>query len=128
MGTAPAGSVFTITRIRFDGRTVILDAEGGTACGRCPACGALSDTVHGRYRRRPLDLPWRGQQVQLLLEVRRFRCLVSNCERVTFAEDFGPALDRYARRTTAATQLLRELALAMGGEAGARLAQRAGLP
>jgi transposase len=60
--------------------------------------------------------------------VRRFRCAVPECGRVTFVEDCGAELPRAARRTQGVSRLLRELALAMGGEAGARLAQAAGMP
>jgi transposase len=60
--------------------------------------------------------------------VRRFRCSNPACARRTFAEPFGPALARCARRTAAATALLLRVACALGGEAGARLAHRLGLP
>lgn len=78
--------------------------------------------------RRPLDLPWRGQSVRLILTVRRFRCINPECERYTFAEDCGPNLPRYARRTLEASKHLLLLVLIAGGEAGARLAANAGLP
>jgi hypothetical protein len=47
---------------------------------------------------------------------------------MTFAEDFGPALCRRARRTSAARDLLTTIALTAGGEAGARIARASGLP
>ncbi|HEX2185855.1 MAG TPA: ISL3 family transposase, partial [Chloroflexota bacterium] len=110
------------------GAVVWLEAQGCAEYGHCPACGRASDYVHDRYVRRPVDLPWRGRVVRLQLGVRRFRCLNSGCPQRTFAEDFGPALHRYARRTAEATAMLLHFALAGGGEAGARLARDAGLP
>lgn len=118
----------TIHLIRVTADHVVLHASGRAQQGRCPACGTPSDRVHDRYRREPLDQPWRGWTVRLQLTVRRFRCLNAACARVTFAEDFGPALRWRAQRTTACTQLLTAIACALGGEAGARLARRSGVP
>jgi transposase len=95
--------------------------------GRCPSCKAVSAKVHDRYVRRPFDLPWRGRTVRLSLTVRRFRCLNSACKRATFAEDCGPDLPRYARRTLDATSHLLGLAQIAGGEPGARIATSEGL-
>lgn len=107
---------------------VVLVASGRGATATCPDCHARSDRVHDRYVRRPLDQPWRGWTVRLRLRVRRFVCPKADCPRVTFVEDFGPALRRRAQRTTACTQLLTAIACALGGEAGARLAGQAGVP
>jgi transposase len=123
---APASLLISL--VRLDGPAVILEAHGAAAVGHCPACGSASAHLHDQYVRRPLDLPWRGRVVRLLLTVRRFRCGDTTCSRQTFVEDFGPALPRYARRTTAATALLLRFAVVAGGEAGARLAQAAGVP
>ena len=121
-------SPIAIRLIRLDGSIIRLEAELVTECGRCPTCGMNSTKVHARYVRRPLDLPWRGHPVRLELTVRRFRCLNPACERKTFAEDGGPDLPHYARRTVAANEHLLQIALTAGGEAGAHLANREGLP
>jgi hypothetical protein len=55
--------------VAVDGPAVVLDVEGGTASSR----------VHARYRRRPLDLPWRGHPVRLALTVQRFACANPAC-------------------------------------------------
>jgi transposase len=85
-----------------------------------------SGRVHARYRRRPVDLPWRGHPVRLVLTVRRFACANGGCARRTFVESFGRQLGGRARRTGAADDWLR-LARAAGAEVGARLATAAGL-
>src|SRR5262245_17964198 len=90
---------------RVAGGAVVVEARGTARAARCPACGAWSARVHGRYRRRPLDLPWRGRVVRLAVAVRRFRCGAPGCGR-TFAEAFGRALPRRARRTAGADGLL----------------------
>lgn len=111
----------------MDGSNVVLDAEGTTATAQCPSCGTPSFRVHERYKRRPMELPWRGRRARLLVTARRFRCVNGDCSRHTFAEDFGESLPRYARRTKDATNLLIEIALKAGGEEGARLAADTGL-
>jgi len=116
-----------IRLIRHDRDAIVLDAHGMVRRGRCPTCGSISARVHDRYRRHPIDLPWRGCPVQVALTVRRFCCDNRACRRRTFAEDFGPPLLSYARRTTEAGTLLLGLAEAVGGEAGSRLAQRVSL-
>jgi transposase len=121
-------SVFSITLVRLDGPVIWLEAQGNAAHGQCPTCGSPSASLHDRYVRRPFDLPWRGRVVRLRLIVRRFRCPTATCAQQTFAEDFGPALARYARRTADAVTVLLQFAVATGGEAGARLAQAVGLP
>src|SRR5262245_9212035 len=117
-----------IRQIRLEGRTVWLDVEAAGGSAPCPSCGGLAATVHDRYRRCPRDLAWRGWPVRWAVTVRRFRCPTPGCPRRTFAERFGPALARYARRPAAATAVLEQVARALGGEAGARLAGRLGLP
>ena len=63
-----------------------------------------------------------------MVRVCRFRCLNVHCKRRTFAEDCGPNLPRYARLTLQASDYLLRVALTAGGEAGARLANKGGLP
>lgn len=121
-------SPIAIRMIAIDGKSVRLKAEIVGDHADCPSCQVSSAKVHDRYARRPLDLPWRGHPVRLELTVRRFRCVNSGCERATFAEDGGSNLPRYARRTLEASAHLLQTALTAGGEAGARLATKQGLP
>lgn len=119
---------FLIRGISFHDGVVVLDAAGGQAAAVCPGCATPSVQVHDRYQRRPLDLPWRGLTVRLVLTVRRFCCENADCAKRTFAEDFAPVVPRLARRTAEAAALLLRIALAAGGEAGARLARAVGVP
>jgi len=107
---------------------VRLDAEvlSKTAC--CPACRTPSAKVHDRYKRRPMDLPWRNRTVRMRITVRRFRCENPHCRRRTFAEDCGTNLRRRAQRTVEVNETLLDIAMVEGGEAGARTARRIGLP
>jgi hypothetical protein len=58
------------------------------------------------------------------LGVRRFRCRSPVCPRQTFGERFSDAVGAYQRQTRRLQSALQALALAVGGEGGARLAQR----
>jgi hypothetical protein len=62
------------------------------------------------------------------VRTRRWFCDEPMCPRKIFAERFDDALARYARRTAVADDLLKTFVLQAGGEAGARLARKAGVP
>lgn len=101
-------------------------AESMVTQAVCPACQAISGRVHSYYRRCPTDLPSSGKSVQLVLRVRRFRCLNSACQRKTFAERL-PALPVSARQTSRLGTILESLAVVRSCEAGSRLAQQFGM-
>ncbi len=90
----------------------------------CPGCGAPSRRVHSRYRRLLGDLPWQGRPVTLEVQTRRFRCLNAVCRRQTFSERLAGVAAAAARRTERLGGLQGCLGMALGGEAGARLAAR----
>ena len=76
----------------------------------CPLCGAQAWRIHSRYSRRVADLPCVGQQLTLLLTVRKFFCPNSACPRNIFAEQFPDLVPAYARLTTR----LREALVSLG--------------
>jgi len=121
-------SPLCITHIRLDGATLFLDAQGQGDEAACPSCGGACQRVHDRYRRSPLDLPWRGFVVRLAVTVRRFWCDHPGCRRKTFAEDFGAPLRRRSRFTADVLGELRDLGQALGARPGARMAERSGAP
>jgi transposase len=93
----------------------------------CPACGTASRRVHSRYRRKLDDLPWEGQPVAILLDVRKFFCVGKGCRQQIFTEQLPGTVARYARRSCRSREALSWFTLALGGRAGARLARRLGL-
>ncbi len=99
-----------------------------SAAAPCPACSTPSCSVHSRYERVLDDLPWQGRPVLLRVRARRFRCLNTACARQTFAERLMGTARLAARRTGRLGDLQQHLGLALGGEAGARLAQRLAIP
>ena len=122
----PSGLLVEQVLPASDRVTIIAAARQPAA--ECPACHRPSGRVHSRYERRLLDLPWQGRSVILLLRARRFRCPNPACSRRTFAERVGHAVAAAARRTGRLADLQRQVALAAGGEAGARLAARLAMP
>ncbi len=120
---------WTLTTIvaEADG-TLVLRVTPTREAVPCPKCGVLSRRQHSWYTRRAMDLPWRGATVRLRVRSRRWFCDESGCPRRIFAERFDGLLACGARRTNEATSLLVELGLRAGGEGGARLARKAGVP
>lgn len=90
----------------------------------CPECGRNSRRIHSRYTRTLSDLPWQGSAVKVRLHTRRFFCPVSTCPRRIFAERLPETTVHYSRRTLRLSSALDAISLALGGEAGARLAGR----
>jgi transposase len=90
----------------------------------CTGCGTVSRRVHSSYRRRLADTASGGQEVVIDLQVRRFFCGSGGCAKTTFAEQVPGLTTRYGRRTCSLQGVLRAVALALGGRAGARLTGR----
>jgi hypothetical protein len=84
--------------------------------------------VHSRYQRRLADSAVAGRRVVLHLGVRRFFCEDPDCPARTFTEQLTGLTTRDARRTPLLRAMLEQVALALAGRAGARLASRLGLP
>jgi transposase len=105
--------------------TIVVATIRPTAC--CPACQHPSARVHSRYVRSLADLPWGKTTVRVRLHTRRFFCSSLTCSRRIFTERLPRTAARYARRTTRLNEALQEISLALGGEAGARLAARLGM-
>jgi hypothetical protein len=98
-----------------DGEAVIVVRAAGIA-SVCPGCGASSERVHSRYRRRLADLPIAGHPVRLVVMARRFYCAAVLCGRRIFAERFDSGLlVPWARRTSRLDHIVHHLGLALGG-------------
>jgi transposase len=99
-----------------------LTATAPTAC--CPRCAAPSSSVHSRYQRRVTDLPWGALAVYLQLRVRKFLCRQSTCPCRIFTERLPHLVAPSARKSHRLITRLQAIGLALGGQAGARLATR----
>ena len=94
----------------------------------CPGCGNPSSRRHSSYPRRLADLPWQGRRVQVEVQVRRLRCGRSGCAQRIFAERLPAVAGPHAQQTMRLGSLQHHIGLALGGKAGARLAERIGTP
>jgi len=71
-------------RARVGSTEVELRSCRLVAC--CPICGLVSRQVHSRYVRRLGDLPWERIPVSILLQARKFFCVVETCRQRIFTE------------------------------------------
>jgi transposase len=94
----------------------------------CPRCGILSDHVHSHYTRSLADLPCQGRIAVVRVQARRFRCANTDCPRRIFTERLPEVVRPWARRSERLADVQRHLGLALGGAAGARLADRLAMP
>jgi transposase len=83
--------------------------------------------VHSRYERELGDLPWEDIPVRVYLQTRKFFIGGRDCRRRIFTERLPNTVLRYARRTRRSSEAPDWITLALGGEAGSRLARRMGL-
>ncbi|EIZ78118.1 transposase [Novosphingobium sp. Rr 2-17] len=107
---------------------VVIKCRSRMTASRCPTCRRKSARLHSRYERRIADMPWQGRFVTLLMRVRRLRCSNRSCKRRIFVERAEQVATSHARRSVRLGEIQRTIRLALGGEAGARLADRIGMP
>jgi len=94
------------------------------AASLCPARGRPSSWRRSSYPRRLAELPWQGRRVQVEVQVRRLHCGQPGCTHRIFAERLPAVAGPYAQRTARLGSLQHHVGLALGGRAGARLAER----
>lgn len=113
---------FQIDEIWEEQDYIQVQAHSISATARCPSCHLKADRMHSSYRRTLNDLPIANRMVQLLLTVHRFRCLNGKCLRKTFVEPLTGLALKYAQHTQRFTSACIAVGLALGGEAGQRMA------
>ncbi len=117
-----------VMRVLPTTRCVTIEAVPRSPSAECPTCCTPSRRVHSSYRRVLHDLPWQGRPVAIHVAARRFHCRNRQCARRTFAERLTGVTHPSGRRTRRLRDLQHHLGLALGGEAGARLARRISAP
>lgn len=123
----PSASV-RITDIAIERSAVVVRLTTTTAVAQCPECGSPSTAVHSQYHRTLRDRPCLGLPVRFTVTARKFACRRANCPRRVFCERLPELTAPHARTTGELADAHRQLGLALGGEAGARLAAELGLP
>ena len=119
---------FRIEGLRRADDHLTLTAVAQRKAARCPRCHRRSRRIHSRYQRHVADLPIGAMPVTLALHVRRFVCPNPRCPQRIFAERLPNLVAAGARRSQGLHAALEEIAFALGGEAGARLADALGMP
>jgi transposase len=123
---APVGS--RLVRADLDGTTLTLGIVTTTPHSTCPCCRRESWRIHSRYSRRLAEEPIFGHRVRLQITVRRFFCRDELCPRRVFVEPLDGFAARYARTTTRLARAHLAIGSALGGEAGARSAEKLAVP
>jgi transposase len=111
---------------RGDLVTFRVRAKAGDAA--CSGCRRRSARVHASYQRQLTDLPLGGRRVRIIVHVRRFKCASPRCGQATFSEQIPGLTTPFARRTPPLTSALAEVALALAGRPGSRLASKLAMP
>jgi len=117
-----------LTGMTMEPEGVCLQVTTTVAAAGGPRCAVPSFTVHSRYQRRLTAVPWGTRPVRLQLTGRKFICRNPSCPRRIFTERVPALVAPSARKTPRLIAALQALSVALGGQAGARLAQRLGLP
>ncbi len=113
--------------VLYDDQTLHVVLRSTALTASCPLCQQPATRIHSYYARHPADLPWGGHAVRFVLHVRKFFCLTPTCPRRIFTERLPEVVAPSARTTVRLTTLLRAIAFALGGEAGARLVHHIGI-
>lgn len=124
----PDATAVQLDSVEADASSIVLTLTMVSTTARCPQCAQPATKVHSRYVRTLADLPWATLAVQLRLTVRKFFCHNPACARRIFAEQPPSLVVPFARRTNRLRVEQQQLALAHGGEAGARTARRLKMP
>jgi transposase len=121
------GEGVELTQIERQKDQLVLHVTATSSNALCPLCAHPATRLHSRYRRVVKDLPCAGQQVQLILHVRKFFCDTATCVRKVFAERLPHLVAPWAQMTTRLCEALQTIGLATCGRLGARLATRLGI-
>jgi transposase len=117
-----------VTDLTVEADAVTIRVESTATTSTCPRCGINADRVHSRYTRTVTDLPLHGRRTTLVVAARRFFCDEPNCRRTLFCERFPQLTAAHAHTTGPLTESHRAIGFALGGEAGARLAEKLAIP
>jgi transposase len=124
----PLTGTVRLTEVTAEQTSVRLQLMATAPTATCPCCAVPSSAIHGRYQRHPTDLPWGTWAVHIQLTVRKFVCRNRACARRIFTERLPDLVAPYARKTHRLIAALRAIGVALGGNAGARLAGLLRLP
>ena len=88
----------------------------------CPKCGVYSTRQHSRYTRKLQDLPWQGTPVKFEMNVGKFFCDNTACQKRIFTEPIQKIGRRYQRKTARLEDILLQFVWKLGGSVAAHIA------
>ena len=106
---------------------VRIRASPLSSSATCPTCSVSAKRVHSRYERMLADTAIAGRSSYVVLQVRRFLCSNTGCDRRTFVEQVDGLTKAYARTTPLLREILAKIALALAPRAGSKLASTLGV-
>jgi transposase len=107
---------------------LIIEASSCQSASICPSCGCVGERRHSRYTRIFCDLPTSGYSVKVLMLSGKYFCDNPDCTQKVFTERFKKEISPYHRRFNRCTELLRSLALELGGNKGSAISRLTNLP
>jgi transposase len=113
-----------LTEVTIGDESVPLQLMTTAPAAACPLCHVPSSSIHSHYQRHLTHLPWGTRPVRIHLMVRKFVCRNPTCARRIFTERLPDLVAPSARNTHQLITVLRAIGIALGGQAGARLAAR----
>lgn len=128
MPLLPTTRAVRLTGMTIEREYILLQLTITAPSACCPRCATPSASVHSRYQRHLMDLPWGARPVRIRLTVRQFICRNPGCRRRIFTERVPELVAAYARKTHRLVTALQAIGVALGGQAGARLTYRLGCP
>jgi transposase len=95
----PLSGGLELTSMEMEDGQLRLHVTATSRISACPLCGQPATRMHSRYSRVVKDLPCIGQQVQLILHVRKFFCDTADCMRKIFTERLPQLVAPWAHMT-----------------------------
>jgi len=108
--------------------TIRLFAKRTGTRSKCPRCMKYSGSVRSSYVRRLVDLPFAASSVLIMLEVRRFACKNTACEKQIFSERCNNFTEPYSRRTKRASEYLKKFFIEISANKGAYFSRILNIP
>src|SRR5215469_6088204 len=108
----PLDAGLELTQMEMGAGHLRLHVTATSRASPCPLCGHPATRMHSWYSRVVKDLSCAGQQVQLILHVRKFFCETASCVRKIFAERLPHLVAPWAQMTTRLSQAIQAIGLA----------------
>ena len=121
------GRKISITKVLLSENMLLVNAQSHNIKSHCPVCGHISHKVHSIYTRRLQDMPCAGIPVNLNIELRKFFCNNSQCDRLIFAEPIS-GIKHYSRRTGRVEDMLVKMGAEVSSSKCSYLSSIVGVP